>query len=118
MSENKNANPGAVRVKLLRPIKVNGAEVDEVFLNLEAVSGADLMNIETEMLSTGVVAMKNAAFSATYCMYVAARAGGFTVEDIRDMGARDVSRIVQEVQNFMLVSAYTESRPSGVSPCC
>lgn len=105
MNENKNDSPGVVRVKLLRPVKMNGAEIDEVILNLEGVSGADLMNIETEMLSTGVLAMKNAAFSATYCMYVAARAGGFTIEDLRDMSARDVSRIVQEVQNFMLVSA-------------
>lgn len=96
-------------LKLLKPLTIGGNEVTELKLDLDGLSGSDLMNIEAEMMASGVAAMKNAAFSAAYCLYIGARGCGVNIEDAKRLGFKDAQSLVTEVQNFILVSASDAS---------
>lgn len=87
--------------KLTRPLNVNGVMTDKLCLDFDALSVADLMNIEQEMLAAGITVLKNPAFSETYSFYVAARAAGVNIDDLKNLHIKDGSRLSRRVANFL-----------------
>ncbi|MCD8349570.1 MAG: phage tail assembly protein [Planctomycetaceae bacterium] len=93
--------PGYIVHDLRKPITVDGKEVRSITLDFDSMPGETLMNIENEMRADEVHAPLNPVMSTMYCQYIAARAAGMNVADLRRLGFKDLSVIIMRVQNFM-----------------
>ena len=89
------------KIKLRHPIEWDGKELTEVNLDLEKITGADLVDAEREYLAIGGTPT-SLPLSATYQMCIAAKGAGLDLEAVRAMKARDCSALLLRVQGFLL----------------
>lgn len=94
-----------MQIELKKPIEHNGEEVSELNLDLDGLTGDDLLRAETEHNMVHGAISGVPELSKTYLMHVAARAAKMPVDSIKAMSARDATRLTMEVQNFLLGQA-------------
>lgn len=88
-------------IHLTKPMTLKGAEVSELALNFDALTGADLVAAESEVRAMG----DNTPFIAASMRYqaaVAARMAGCPVDDILALPAEDFKNIIAPVVRFLL----------------
>ena len=91
------------KIKLVRPVDFDGRTYMEIDLDLESLTGHDLISAERQFLANGAnqsIAVKE--FSKEFQAYVAARAVSVPVELIFKLSAPDFSLVTLKVQNFFL----------------
>jgi hypothetical protein len=90
-------------IKLSKPTKINGSEIEEINLDLESLKGKDLMELENsfrKFYRGEFVPALN--IDSRYQMFVAGRASGINPEDLGELYAPDFVALCGEVQNFLL----------------
>lgn len=95
-----------MKIKLDTPITNNGKEISELDLNLEGLTGNDLLIAEDEMKRKGL----NVAaweYSREFLCTLAARALKLPSEALKTLSARTFTQIINEVLSFL---AGTESQ--------
>lgn len=88
-------------IHLTKPMTLKGAEVSELALDFDAITGADLVAAESEARAMG----DNTPFIAASMRYqaaVAARMAGCPVDDILALSAEDFKNIIAPVVRFLL----------------
>lgn len=96
-------------VKLARPIEVNGEKIDAIKLDLERLTGADILAIEKELR------LKQVTFnvlSQETQLAIAARAAGMIADDLQKLHWSDFLEVTAQVQLFLF---NTESEEQEVS---
>ena len=88
-------------VRLSKPVTWEDIEYDALFLNLEDLTGNDLLQAEKEFTSEGGTAPV-AELSKAYLAIVAAKAARVPVELIKGLPAKEFSQVTLLVQNFLL----------------
>jgi hypothetical protein len=88
-------------VKLRRPFIYKGTEYREIELNLEGLTGADIVKVESELTAQGKIVVSG-DFSKIYLSRIAAKAAKLPVEELEKLDVRDFTRITNEVQAFLL----------------
>ncbi len=88
-------------VKLSKAITVKGAEIDEIKLNFDKITGLDLTKAEKEARAMGDQS-PSVFLSMTYQAVVAAKLIGAPVDDIMALPATDFRNLVFPVANFLL----------------
>lgn len=88
-------------VKLSRAVEFEGATYTEIEMNLEGMTGDDIIKAERECLTSGIP-MGVAETSKGFLMAVAARACKMPVEFIHALPIKDATKITMEVQSFLL----------------
>jgi len=83
-------------IKLQTPVEFEGATVSELELDLDSLTGADLIAAERE--SNGPVSEMSKGYQAA----LAARAAGKPLELIHALKARDFTEVTVRVQGFLL----------------
>ncbi len=89
-------------IKLTKPISYAGKEYKELELDLEGLSGADMIAAEQECLALQQVVSPVVEFSKSYLSNLAARAAHVDSDLIRQLPVRDFSYVTLVVQNFLL----------------
>lgn len=89
------------RIKLSKPLKYQDKEFAELDLNLDALTGADMVRVETELTGQGKVVMMS-EYSKLYLSRLAARAAKLPAEALDTLPAPDFARVTTAVQNFLL----------------
>lgn len=100
-------------VKLRKPFTYKGVEYREINLNLEGLTGADIVRVETELTAQGKIVVSG-DFSKVYLSRVAAKAAKLPVEELEKLDARDFTKLTNEVQAFLLEpdsSAESDEQP-------
>ena len=88
-------------VILNKPVKEDGKDIREVVLDLDALTGQDMVDSEREYLTSGGIPT-NLSSSVGYLQYVAACACGLDVTVIRRMSAKDSTYLTTRTQVFLL----------------
>ena len=89
---------------LSKPIIIDGKTVDEIILDLESLSVADLERAERQARAS----FKKKEFAAVielnkkYQINVASIASGYTVADLRNLTGKDYTQICLLVSDFLL----------------
>lgn len=100
-----------MKIHLKKAIIFKGNEINTLDLDLDALTGDDLIAVETQVLQEkGTNALQTLSMSRVYAIRVAAKALHMPVEILRQMGARDFSKVVNEVQTFLAASDSEESK--------
>jgi len=89
-------------IELSKPIEQNGEEKSTINLDLDGLTGNDLTQAEAEHSVTTGGLSGVPELSKSYLAHVAARAASLPVDDIKQLSAKDFSRVTMEVQNFLL----------------
>jgi len=90
-----------MKIKLNKPITINGVEMKEIELDFDKLTGADLISASRESGLLGDNALVP-ELSKQYLAVVAAKASGLNVDDIMKLSAKDFTAITLAVQNFLL----------------
>lgn len=90
--------------KLSKPFVFEEKEYTELTLNFDTVLGENLLNIDRAFATDPNNSMSFIkALSLTYQLHVAALAAGVPFEFFGKLPGKDVSRIGQRAQNFLLM---------------
>ena len=104
-----------MKIQLKKAITHKGNELTTLDLELDNLTGNDLIDVEDQILKTGNP-IQSTDFSRVYLITVAARALHMPVEILKQMCARDFARVVNEVRNFLTASdSDEENRPEESS---
>lgn len=93
-----------MRHEFAKPFKFEGQEYTGLDLNLDDLTGKDLLNVESEMAAKGLQAIMP-EISKAYQMHVAARAAKVPFELIEALPIKEASGITMKVVNFLFASA-------------
>lgn len=96
-----------IPIKLVQPIDFEGECITEIQLDLESLTGADLISAEREA-SPSVQVNLAKELTKEYQVLVAARASKRPKELFLKLGAKDFTRITLTVQNFFVASESAE----------
>ncbi|MBR0151081.1 MAG: phage tail assembly protein [Synergistaceae bacterium] len=103
-----------MKIELKKAITHKGSEITTLDLDLDSLTGNDLIEVEDQIMKTGTP-IQTTDFSRVYLISVAARTLHMPVEVLKFMGARDFARVVNEVRNFLL-NSDSEATDTEASP--
>lgn len=86
---------------LSKPVEFEGKTYTELDVNLDGMTGDDIIKAERECLTSGIP-MGVAETSKGFLMSLAARSAKVPVEMIYALPIKDVTKITMEVQSFLL----------------
>ena len=92
-----------MQIQLKKAIKYKGQDVFTLDIPLEDLTGNDLIDVEEEIMRSGTP-FSATDFSRVYCIAVAAKAAHLPPEALKMMNARDFSRVVTDVRNFLIAT--------------
>ncbi len=92
-----------MKIQLTKAIKSKGQDIFTLDIPLEDLTGNDLIEVEEEVMRSGTP-FSATDFSRVYLIAVAAKAAHMPVDALRMMNAKDFSRVVTEVRNFLIVT--------------
>ncbi|MNK74054.1 hypothetical protein D3C87_935600 [compost metagenome] len=107
-NENENENiEGTNKFVLSKPLKDGDKLITEIQLDFESLTGQDLLNVD--MMCTQYFANKGYAdtslvkeLSKPYLTYVVAYAAKLPAEVIRQLSAKDFSKVTTQASHFLL----------------
>ena len=100
-------------IKLSREIEFNGVKHKELNLDLEKLTGNDLIEAEEYLRSKGIMTTGAADYSRNYILSVASRALNIPVEALRGLSAKDFTRLINETLVFLAVTDTDTTGKAG-----
>lgn len=94
-------NTAEIIITFRKPFTFEGKEYTEIKLDLDALSGKDVIDAEAEARAMGVRAIMLESAKA-YQAIIAAKAAGVSVDLIQALPAKEFSSVTGEVQSFLL----------------
>ncbi|MBQ8693076.1 MAG: phage tail assembly protein [Synergistaceae bacterium] len=92
-----------MKIKLTRELSVRGESLTELELDLDKLTGQDIIEVEKQIDTAGDGrALVLPEYSKVYLAAVAARALKVPREALNMLTARDFTRLTQAVQNFLM----------------
>lgn len=89
-----------MKIKLDKPISANGREITLLNLELESLTGNDLLTAEDEMKRKGLT-VAAWEYSREFLCTVAARALKLPSESLKELSAKTFTQIINEVLSFL-----------------
>lgn len=89
------------KIKLAKPIKIDGKEVKEIEYDLEAVTVQEYKNIIQRMAKQGIV-VAAAELDPNFQQEYFAKAAQLPATELNRLHIRDFMKITGEVRNFLL----------------
>lgn len=89
-----------MEIKLQKPIEKDGHKIDKITLELDNLTGDDIIEAEKEARMRGDQ-NPNPLFSSQGLAVIAARASGMIADDIAKLAAPDFLMLTQVVSNFL-----------------
>ena len=97
-------------INLSKSINFNGTEYQELDLNLENLTGQDLINAEDNLRAKGIMTTGAADFSRNYLLAVASQALKIAPESLKELNAKDFTHLMNEVLIFLAGSGSGQSQ--------
>lgn len=96
-----------MKITLSHPVPYKDTQLDSLDLDLDALTGNDLIAIEDSLRASGQVNL----FSQSYFAAIAARSAHIPVEILKALPVKDFMKVTSEVINFLGGTASEESAP-------
>jgi hypothetical protein len=99
-------------VKLTKPVELDGKQVDTINLDLESLTGADVLAVEQELRSQQKDF--NISSQATQ-VAIAAKAAKMIPDDLHKLGLKDFVEVTATVYLFLIGQGFEQEEPSDPS---
>ena len=94
-----------MKITLSHPVPYKDTELDSLELDLDSLTGNDLIAIEDSLRASGNVNL----FSQAYFVAIAARSAHIPAEVLKSLPVKDFMKITSEVINFLTDTASKAS---------
>ena len=94
-----------MKIILSHPVQYKDSQLDSLELDLDSLTGNDLIAIEDSLRASGSVNL----FSQSYFAAIAARSAHIPVEVLKALPVRDFMKVTSEVINFLGGTVSEES---------
>ena len=99
-----------MKIELKKAINTGGKLIKELNLDLDKLTGSDLIEAEKEvMISDNTPLVMD--FNRSFLITIAAKAAGIATDALKSLNIRDFSKITNEVQRFLTGTGSDESGP-------
>lgn len=88
------------KIILRKPLVVDDKEIKELQLDLDKLTGNDVLQAEAEARALGDLTI-DTQFSKKFQTIIAAKASGIAYDDIVALGASDFLHVINTVSNFL-----------------
>lgn len=102
------------KVKLLKPIEIDGKKITEINLELEKLTGKDILDADRQVRLEGEGGL-NPLYTQRGLLILASKVSGFIPDDLLALSAPDFLEVTAQVQNFLLTVALPDNTPSDNS---
>ena len=89
-----------MKIELNKPLIYKDNEINELDLDLENLTGRDLINAEEELKTKGIN-ISAWEFSRTFLISIAAKACHINSEELKNLSASDFTKVINEVLSFL-----------------
>jgi hypothetical protein len=101
-----------MEITLKKPLEKDGKTIEKLTINIDKLTGNDIMNAENEVVMRGNKS-PNPLFTSEGFAVIAAKASGNIPEDIFALSAPDFLLVTSMVQNFLFGWALTTGMQSN-----
>ena len=91
-----------MKIKLARAVDVDGKSIEEIDLNLDPLTGADMEFCLREAVAASGAPVVSPLIDTGFHAEVAARAAGITRTALRKLDAKSYLEVITHVQGFLL----------------
>ncbi len=103
-----------MKIVLKKALSISGKSIKELDLDLEKLSGNDLIDSEKEvMISDNTPFVMD--FNRSFLITIASKAAGLPSEALRGLNIRDFTKITNEVQRFLTGTGSDETNTAETS---
>lgn len=99
-----------MQITLSHPVNYKDTELRTLELDLDSLTGNDLIAVEDTLRASGQVNL----FSQSYFAAIAARSAHIPVEVLKGLPVKDFMKVTSEVINFLGDTASPESAPENL----
>lgn len=89
-------------ITLDKPIKIDEKEIKEINLNLEDLTGADILKVDLEIRSEGHSLGLDNIYNQNALLKIASLAAGIIPDDLKKLSMGDFLEVTFTVRNFLL----------------
>ncbi len=90
------------KIKLSKPVQWDGKDLSEISLDLDSLTGNDLVAAEKEFLALNPDFVGVPSLNVEYQLCLAARALKRPVDDIKALPLKDCQRLIGALSDFLL----------------
>lgn len=91
-----------MEVKLLKPIELDGKEINKIDLNLDDLTGEEILKVDLELRTEGHPRGMDDVFNQNVLLKFASKASGIITDDLKKLSAPDFLEVTFSVRNFLL----------------
>lgn len=91
-----------MKINLIKPLKLDGKEINTIDLNLENLTGADILKVDLELRAEGDPRGFDNIYNQKVLLVLAAKASGIVIEDLEKLSAPDFLEVTFTVRNFLM----------------
>ena len=102
-----------MKIALSKTFTHNGINYNEFDLELENLTGQDLIDAEENLRRAGIIINGAADFSRNYLIAIAAKVLKFPREALMNLPAKDFTRIINETLIFLAGAASESESPES-----
>lgn len=100
--KNKSVVHEKGKIVLSKPIFVAGAEVKEVRMDLESLTGKDILKMERIHVQENGTYLFDSFWNQSLLLMLASKASGILEDDLKQLNAKDFTAVTFEVRAFFL----------------
>lgn len=90
-----------MKIKLQKPLQLDDKTIHEIELNLEKLTGADMVEADREARMSGIAGL-DPLYTQEGLTIIASKASGIIREDLLKLSAPDFLEVTANVTNFLM----------------
>lgn len=103
-----------MKIKLIKPIKIDEKPVKQLDLDLESLTGEEILKIDSELRMEGHSQGLRDVFDQNVLLKIASKSSGIIPDDLKKLSAPDFLEVTFSVRNFLLgLSATPEEQENS-----
>lgn len=103
-----------MNITLIKPITIEEKEIKKIQLNLDDLTGKDILDADMQLRMRGVAGM-NPIYSQDGLMIIASKVSGLLPDDLERLSAPDFLEVTANVSNFLMGWASPENESPKTS---
>ena len=89
-------------VDLNKPLEIDGKKIEQIVLDYEEMTGADILAVDKELRALGITTGFSTIHNHDALLLLSSRASGIIADDLRKLNAVDFLEVIMLTRNFFI----------------
>jgi hypothetical protein len=101
------------KITLIKPLNLDTGEIKELNLNLEGLTGEDILKVDMELRAEGNPRGLDDVVNQNVLLKLGSKASGVLADDLKKLSAPDFLEVTYSVRNFLLGLSGNQEEPES-----